>query len=271
VVLCLTNSQTIPDEDWGYVNIRANANLFWWLYGSQNLSKRAQQPLVIWLQGGPGGSSCGFGNFQEIGPLDVNLQTRQYTWIQNANVMFIDSPVGTGFSYVTQTSAYCTTDDQIGVDIVSMLKPFLTKYPMFETLPLYIFCESYGGKEATSLAVALVNALNQKSIKVNFKGVSLGDSWISPIDFINTYGEYLYETSEIDSVGLQKVQASAKTVDNAVSSQNWATATQLWASNQGVIESVSDGVDVYNILNRSPNRLSDKTGLERAFERISSK
>jgi len=270
VVICLTNSQTIPEEDWGYVNIRANANLFWWLYGSQNTAKRSQQPLVIWLQGGPGGSGCGFGNFQEIGPLDINLQPRQYTWIQNANVMFIDSPVGTGFSYVTQSSAYCTTDDQIGVDLVSMLKVFLTKYPMFQTLPLWIFCESYGGKEATSFAVALVNALNQKTITVNFKGVSLGDSWISPIDFINTYGEYLYETSEIDSVGLEKMRISAQAVTNAVNTQNWSQATQLWGSNEGVIEQVSNGVNFYNILNRSPNQLSQKTGLDRAYERISS-
>jgi len=276
VFICLAQSQTIPDEDWGYVSIRANANLFWWLYGSQNKAKRAQQPLVIWLQGGPGGSSCGFGNFQEIGPLDVNLKPRQYTWIQNANVLFIDSPVGTGYSYVTAPSAYVTTDDQIGGDIVSMLKAFLTKHPMFQTLPLYIFCESYGGKEATSLSVALVNALNQKTITANFKGVALGDSWISPIDFITAYADYLFATSEVDSVGQQKITASAQTVVQAVNNKNWATATQLWGSNQGVIEQASDHVDFYNILNRAPSSQfsSDskaENDLDRSYRRMMAK
>lgn len=32
-------------------------------------------------QGGPGGSSVGFGNFAEIGPLDVNLKNRSTTWV----------------------------------------------------------------------------------------------------------------------------------------------------------------------------------------------
>jgi len=236
------------------VNVRPNANLFWWLYGS--LKERNQSPLVIWLQGGPGASSTGFGNFQEIGPLDVNLQHRPFSWIQVANVLFIDSPVGTGYSYVTDPSAYCTTDDQIGVDLVSLLKAFLNKYPVFQTLPLYIFCESYGGKESTSFAVALVDAINRNSIKANFSGVALGDSWISPIDFVLSYADYLYATSEVDTVGLQKIVASAQSVQEAVNTKNWAMATQLWSKNQDVIEEASNGVNFYNILNRIPDQLS---------------
>jgi len=180
--------------------------------------------------------------------------------------------VGTGYSYVTTPSAYVTTDDQIGVDLVSLLKAFLTKYPVFQSLPLFIFCESYGGKEATSLAVALVNALNDKTLTANFKGVALGDSWISPIDFITAYADYLYATSEVDPVGRQKIAASAQTVVQAVNSNNWATATQLWSSNQGVIEQASDHVDFYNILNRAPSsQSSEGDDLDRSFRRIMAK
>lgn len=102
--------QEIPTETWGYVEVRENAHMFWWLYGAQtsNSSERVNKPLIMWLQGGPGGSSTGFGNFEELGPLTVELKPRNTTWIQAANVLFVDNPVGSGFSYVTQPSAYTT-------------------------------------------------------------------------------------------------------------------------------------------------------------------
>jgi len=36
-----------------------------------------------------GGSGVGRGNFQEIGPLDVNLKPRKYTWLHKADLIFV--------------------------------------------------------------------------------------------------------------------------------------------------------------------------------------
>lgn len=65
-------------ESWGYTDIRANAHTFWWLYYDQSDTTR---PLVLWLQGGPGADSTGFGNFEETGPIDMNSVGRNYTWV----------------------------------------------------------------------------------------------------------------------------------------------------------------------------------------------
>ena len=46
------------------------------------------------LQGGPGASGVGFGNFMEIGPHDMFGRPRNTTWLKKANVLFIDNPVG---------------------------------------------------------------------------------------------------------------------------------------------------------------------------------
>lgn len=100
----------IPDETWGYVEVRKGASMFWWLYGAQvkDPAERVHKPLVLWLQGGPGASSTGYGNFEELGPLDVHLEPRNTTWITEANVLFVDNPVGCGYSYVVDAAALTT-------------------------------------------------------------------------------------------------------------------------------------------------------------------
>jgi len=45
------------EQDWGYVDVREGAHMFYWLfYTTANVSSYTERPLVLWLQGGPGGS-----------------------------------------------------------------------------------------------------------------------------------------------------------------------------------------------------------------------
>ena len=65
ILLVRTYEQSrIPGEIWNYVTVRPNAHIFWWLYGAQS-DERDNLPLALWLQGGPGGSGTGFGNFDQ--------------------------------------------------------------------------------------------------------------------------------------------------------------------------------------------------------------
>ena len=65
-------------------------------------------PLIIWLQGGPGCSSM-LGMYTENGPYNFRyngssvkerftFEYNKYSWNNNANVMYVDQPLGTGFS-----------------------------------------------------------------------------------------------------------------------------------------------------------------------------
>ena len=70
------------EQEWGFVNVRPKAHMFWWLYyTTADVTTYYDKPLVIWLQGGPGASSTGYGNFEEIGPVDSKLKSRNYTWV----------------------------------------------------------------------------------------------------------------------------------------------------------------------------------------------
>ncbi|XP_019614983.1 PREDICTED: retinoid-inducible serine carboxypeptidase-like [Branchiostoma belcheri] len=241
----------VKNQDWGYVDVRSAAHMFWWLYyNTDNLpaASSTPTPLILWLQGGPGGSSTGFGNFQEIGPMDVSQQPRNTTWLSVANLLFIDNPVGTGYSYVTNKNAYATDVSMVAADLVTLLKAFFNCKTDLQNVPFYIFCESYGGKMSAALAQALYKAVKQGEVKCDLKGVALGDSWISAMDYVNTWGPYLKATSLLDHVGLQAVQKSAQQTQAAVDQGRWRNATELWSRTEDVLEEFSNGVSFYNIL-----------------------
>lgn len=144
------------EQEWGYVNVRDGAHIFWWLYyTTADVSNYTERPLIIWLQGGPGASSTGYGNFAELGPLDLDLNERNHTWVKNANVLFIDSPVGSGFSYAEYVPALTKNNKEIAEDLVETMRGFYDLFPEFKTVPLAITSESYGGKVAAEFAYEL--------------------------------------------------------------------------------------------------------------------
>lgn len=113
------------------------------------------------ILGGPGMPSSGYGNFLEIGPLTMNLTERNHTWVKHFNVLFIDNPVGVGFSYFSNNcTAMAENNEEIGRDLISFLKQFLNRFTKFQDIPIYIFGESYGGK----MAVEFARQLSQVSL-----------------------------------------------------------------------------------------------------------
>ncbi|KAM8845905.1 retinoid-inducible serine carboxypeptidase [Spinachia spinachia] len=255
VFLCLallahTGLSTRPaptgGEAWSYVEVRDGAHMFWWLY----YAERPDLPLVMWLQGGPGGSGSGFGNFAEIGPLDGDLKPRKTSWVQAASVLFVDNPVGTGFSYTDRPDAYATDVDMVASDMLVLLRHFFKANSEFQSVPFYIFSESYGGKMAAAISLELTKAVAQGDVKCNFAGVALGDSWISPLDSVMTWGPYLYTTSLLDDLGLEEVMSAADAVKQAVEQQQFQKATELWSVAETVVEQNTNGVNFYNILTR---------------------
>ena len=66
--------------------------------------------------------------------------------LQVGDLVFVDNPVGTGFSYVDNLSALTSNNQQIGADLMAWARDFFTLHAEYKTRPFYIFCESYGGK-----------------------------------------------------------------------------------------------------------------------------
>jgi len=244
------------DQDWGFVDVRPGAHMFYWLYyTTANVSSYTERPLAIWLQGGPGASSTGYGNFEELGPVDLYGDWRSYTWVKDMNVLFIDNPVGSGFSYVDNTAHFTATNKEIALDLVELMKGFYSLHPEFEEVPLHIFCESYGGKMAPEFALELWNAKERGEVKSNLTSVALGDPWTSPIDSVLAWGPFLKELGIVDHAGYNAIQEAANFTAQLVEEERWIQATYQWGNTQWEVMKASKGVDFYNVLKETKGGL----------------
>lgn len=109
-----------------------NGNLFFWHFQNKHIANK--QRTVIWLNGGPGCSSMD-GALMEIGPYrlkdDKTLVYNDGSWNEFANIMFVDNPVGTGFSYV-DTNSYVHELDEMANQFVTFLEKWFALFPEYE-------------------------------------------------------------------------------------------------------------------------------------------
>ncbi|KAK7257666.1 hypothetical protein RIF29_31806 [Crotalaria pallida] len=237
-------------EEWGYVQVRPKAHMFWWLYRSPYRVEDPSKPwpIILWLQGGPGASGVGFGNFEEIGPLDTNLRPRSSTWLRKADLLFVDNPVGTGYSFVEDSNLFVKTDEEAATDLTTLLIKLFNRNEGLQKSPLFIFAESYGGKFAVTLGLSAFKAIQDKKLKLTLGGVALGDSWISPEDYVLSWGPLLKDLSRLDDNGLRKSNIIAQGIKKQLKDGDFVGATNSWGELESSIIDNSNNVDFYNFL-----------------------
>lgn len=170
-------------------------------------------------------------------------ELRKDSWVEVADVLFIDNPVGTGFSYVLNGSNFTHNNDDIAADLLTFLSRFVQDHPERQSTPLYIFSESYGGKMAIGFAKAIIGARQAGQLKVNFKAVALGDSWISPMDFVRSYSPFLKAWSLIDEHFEKELNVIADQAQEALDRGAFESATAVWGAQQAAVANVTDNVD----------------------------
>ncbi|KAG4929436.1 hypothetical protein JHK82_046501 [Glycine max] len=167
----------------GYITVNENHGraLFYWFFEAQ--SEPSKKPLLLWLNGGPGCSSIGYGGVVEIGPLIVNkngegLHFNTHSWNQEANLLFVESPVGVGFSYTNTSSDLTKLEDNfVAEDAYIFLVNWLQRFPQFKSRDFFISGESYGGHYIPQLAELIFdrNKDGSKYPFINLKGFIVGN------------------------------------------------------------------------------------------------
>ncbi|KAM8947649.1 lysosomal protective protein-like [Pelodytes ibericus] len=159
----------------GYLDVPGGKHFHYWFVESEE--EPSTSPLVLWLNGGPGCSSVS-GLLTEHGPfliqMDGNkLKYNPFSWNKIANILYLESPAGVGFSY-SEDKQYETNDTEVTNDNYSALKDFFRLFPEYIKNDFYITGESYGGVYVPTLAVKV-----SQDSSINLKGIAVGNGILS--------------------------------------------------------------------------------------------
>lgn len=217
----------------GYFTINSHfrSNLFFWFFPCINRPEDA--PLILWLQGGPGQPST-IGLFEENGPLRVtdgrDLHFRNLTWTRSFNMLYIDSPVGTGCSFVMDDKGYAETQKDISKGLYEALTQFFKLFPEYGRNEFYIAGESYEGKYAPNLAMEIhlrnVSPYLRKDgeKKINLKGLAIGNGFIDPLTQIEN-DAILYNTGLFDENDQLSYKKQLRVVIDLIGERNYFAAS----------------------------------------------
>ncbi len=101
--------------------------------------------------------------------------TNDRSWMAVANMLFLESPAGVGFSYSNTTSDYDNTGDtSTAADAYTFLTNWLERFPEYKGRDFFITGESYGGHYIPQLANAILSNNNITNVTIiNLKGVAV--------------------------------------------------------------------------------------------------
>ncbi|KDQ17592.1 hypothetical protein BOTBODRAFT_105475 [Botryobasidium botryosum FD-172 SS1] len=164
----------------GLIPVSSNANetreLYFWFFPA--LKDVAKDDFIIWLNGGPGCSSLE-GFLEENGPISFQYGQFQatpnpYSWTNVSNMLWVDQPVGTGFSQGTPDA---TSEADVADHFIGFLEQFFSLFSELKGKRLWITGESYAGVYIPYIADAIYSQPSLKdSAGINLQGIGIFDA-----------------------------------------------------------------------------------------------
>ncbi|KAF9592786.1 hypothetical protein IFM89_017356 [Coptis chinensis] len=234
----------------GYVTVDEKAGRAFYYYFTEAEHSKESKPLLLWLNGGPGCSSLAYGAMQELGPFRVasdgkTLYQNPYAWNKVANVLFLESPAGVGFSYTNTTSDLKNSGDKMTADdnYVFLLN-WLKRFPEYKDRDFYISGESYAGHYVPQLAHNIVshNKLENKTA-INLKGIIIGNAVINDITDEKGMYEYFWTHALLSDESNLAVQKYCDFSPNATTANEPKQCTDAMTEADNNI----NPIDIYNI------------------------
>ncbi|CAG7817907.1 unnamed protein product, partial [Allacma fusca] len=165
----------------GYFTIdeSKNSNLFFWFFPAQENPEKA--PVILWINDIPG-FTCLKGVFLETGPFfvddDNKLVQRNSSWTRSHSMLYIDAPVGTGFSFADSEDAYANSNTEEAAEIYEALTQFFTLFKEFQPNDFYIAGEVFAGTTMPYIATKIDAENPNAAVKINLKGLIMGGPYL---------------------------------------------------------------------------------------------
>jgi len=255
----------------GYADLTSTNSLWFWYFAARNNPDTA--PLALWFNGGPGSSSM-IGLFQEHGPCRItndssSVTPNPYSWNNQVNILYIDQPVGVGFSYGDLTVG---TSQQGAADVWTFLQIFLSdsRFSNLQSRPLAIWTESYGGHYGPTFAAyflsqnAAIDVNTLSGIKLNLKFLGVGNGLTDPLNQYPGYIKYAGNNPYHPLVTSNVINQAQNSWSRPGGCQNQITACYNGGSdsacssaqnfcNSRILSPLAGDWDVYYVPTRNPD------------------
>ncbi|CAL9086218.1 unnamed protein product [Musa acuminata var. zebrina] len=230
------------DEDHG-------RKLFYYFVVSER--SPSKDPVVLWLNGGPGCSSFD-GFVYEHGPFNFQsgvasgslpqLHLNPYSWSKVSNIIYLDSPAGVGMSYSTDQSDYNTGDLKTASDSHTFLLKWFREYPEFLENPFYISGESYAGVYVPTLASEVVQGIKSGMMPtLNFKGYMVGNGVTDEAFDGDALVPFAYGMGLISTNLFQEVNTACK-------GSYWNPENEICETKLEKVDKALEDLNIYDIL-----------------------
>ena len=184
-----------------------------------------------------------YGLLKEHGPFlaDVDkdghpfVRDNPYRWSAQHHVLYVDNPVGTGFSFTDDPLAYPRIVEESTEDLYNLLQQFFTLFPEYKLNNFFPFGESYAGKYVPTLAFKIHNenmaAIKRAEhpenwVKINLAGAGIGNGWMSPLDQ-GKYASYLFFHGLIDMHQYRELDRIDGKILKIIEEGNWLDAWKM--------------------------------------------
>ncbi|KAF8016814.1 hypothetical protein BT93_H2124 [Corymbia citriodora subsp. variegata] len=221
----------------GYVGVGESEEVQLFYYFMESERSPKDDPLLLWLTGGPGCSALS-GLLFEIGPLQFDysnssgitpmFKLNPYSWTKIANIIFLDAPVGTGFSYATTWAAYNSSDTSSAAQTYEFLRKWLMAHPKFLTNQLYITGDSYSGVVVPIIVKEIYDGNEAgREPPMNLKGYVLGNPVTCEVKDISQRIPYSHKMALISDELYESTKTSCNGDYMNVDPTNGACLTDL--------------------------------------------
>ncbi|OEL35703.1 Serine carboxypeptidase-like 19 [Dichanthelium oligosanthes] len=170
----------------GYVTVDKDSGTELFYYFIQSEGDPRYDPVLLWLTGGDRCTVLS-GIVLEIGPVKFivepyngslpRLQYNPYSWTKAASILFVDSPVGAGFSFSRNPKGYNVGDVSASLQLRVFLRKWFTEHPSYLKNNFYIGGDSYAGKIVPFLAQKISEDIEAELTpnNLNLKGYLVGN------------------------------------------------------------------------------------------------
>lgn len=237
----------------GYLKTDIEGNELFYLFTPSQSENPLNDPVLLWLNGGPGCSSLS-GFLDEHGCVlselySDKLEYNKYSWNLNANVIYIEAPAGVGFSKSKDLSQKFD-DTMTAKGTHQALKNFFIEYPEYVNNDFYISGESYAGVYIPFLARSIIT---EEGNTINLKGLLIGNGLTDfEMDLNNAMVEVGYYHSLISLEIFNAFLRNCPHMDPEVNYPPPRNVTKRCNEVRKAIQESYDGLDVYGMYRICP-------------------